>query len=104
MYFKRIFLLQIIFFITVSCGKSKTTLSEIDIVYEENQMLFKKKSKRFTGLVFEYYNDKQPKVEINVVNGLKDGIFRQYYENGKLQVESKFKKGKPTLNISKVCN
>jgi len=57
-------------------------------------MLFKKKSKRFTGLVFEYYNDKQPKVEINVVNGLKDGIFSQYYENGKLQVESKFKKGK----------
>ncbi len=94
MYFKRIFLLQIIFFITVSCGKSKTTLSEIDIVYEENQMFFIKNSKRFTGLVLEYYNDKKPKVEINVINGLKDWIFSQYYENGKLQVESKFKKGK----------
>ena len=93
MFFKRIFFL-IFLLITISCRNSKTSFSEIDIVYEENQMLFIKETERFTGLVLEYYNDKQPKAEINIIDGLKDGIFRQYYENGELQVESKFKKGK----------
>jgi antitoxin component YwqK of YwqJK toxin-antitoxin module len=94
-FLKRLSILYITFLFLISCSKSKVTINEIDIVYENEQMLFKKNSKLFTGLIFEYYddNDDDIKIEINVINGLKDGVFKQYYRNGKIQVESKFNRG-----------
>ena len=68
-------------------------MNEIDIVYDNKQMLFKKNSKLYTGLIFEHYDNDGIKIEINVINGLKDGFFKQYYRSGKIQVESNFKKG-----------
>ena len=93
MFLKRLIITNIIFLSIISCSKSKTTLSEVDIVFDNKQMLFKKKSKPYTGLVIEYYDNDIIKTEINVIDGLKDGVFKQYDENGELQVESKFKKG-----------
>ena len=93
MFLKRFLIINITFLSILSCSKSKTTLSEVDIVYENEQMLFKKKSKPYTGLVFENYDENHIKTEISVIDGLKDGVFKQYYRSGKIQVQSKFKKG-----------
>ena len=93
MFLKRFLIINITFLSILSCSKSKTTLSEVDIVYENEQMLFKKKSKLYTGLVFENYDENHIKTEISVIDGLKDGVFKQYYRSGKIQVQSKFKKG-----------
>ena len=93
MFLKRFLIINITFLSILSCSKSKTTLSEVDIVYENEQMLFKKKSKLYTGLVFENYDENHIKTEISVIDGINDGVFKQYYRSGKVQVESKFKKG-----------
>ena len=96
MFLKRFLIINIIFLSAVSCSKSKTTLDEVDIVFDNKQMLFKKNSKTYTGLVIEYYDINHIKTEINLIDGLKDGAFKQYYRNGKIQVESKFNKGELT--------
>ena len=70
----------------ISCSNSKTTLSEVDIVYDNEQMLFTKKSKLYTGLVIEHYDDNHIKTEISVIDGINDGVFKQYYRSGKVQV------------------
>lgn len=90
---KRFLIIYITFLSVISCSKSKTTLREVDIVFDNKQMLFKKKSKPYTGLVLEHYDNNHIKTKINLIDGLKDGVFKQYYISGKIQVESKFKKG-----------
>ena len=92
-FLKRFLIINITFLSIISCSKSKTTLSELDIVYDNKQMLFKKKSKLYTGLVVEHYNNNNIKTEINIIDGLKDGGFKQYYRSGKVQVETKFRNG-----------
>ena len=72
MFLKRFLITYITFLFLISCSKSKVAMNEIDIVYDNKQMLFKKNSKLYTGLIFEHYDNDGIKIEINVINGLKD--------------------------------
>ena len=50
--------------------------------------------KPFTGSVQKLYDNKQVAIEGKVVNGLREGEWKWYYDNGKLKRTSIYKHGK----------
>jgi len=98
--------LPIILFILSSCGEDSVKKTRLDIseVYVKNDTLFLKSSfwnriflnnldKKFTGIVFEKYENGKMKFESTYVNGEAAGIQRGYFENGKLKIETTYVKG-----------
>ena len=57
-------------------------------------MLFTKNSKPYSGQIIELHDNKQIKIEMEVLNGLKNGNINQYYRSGKIQTHSNFINGK----------
>ena len=50
------------------------------------------KGNPFTGILFDTFEDGKISLELNLVNGLKEGFTTSFYKNGKVKVESFFKK------------
>jgi antitoxin component YwqK of YwqJK toxin-antitoxin module len=49
---------------------------------------------KFTGVVFENYDNDKLKNEWNIKEGLQDGAFLEYYENGQLNEQINWVSGK----------
>lgn len=90
----RKFTSYIFLLIIISCGKTKTEMNDIEIIFDNELMIFKKNSKPYTGSIVEYHNNNRVKIEIKVLNGLKNGNIKQFYASGKKQTNSNFKNGK----------
>ena len=80
--------------IIISCGKTKTEMNDIEIIFDNELMIFNKNSKPYTGSIVEYHNNNRVKIEMKVLNGLKNGNIKQFYASGKKQTHSNFKNGK----------
>ena len=78
----------------LSCGKSKTNISDIEIIFENNLISFTKDSKPFSGIIIELHDNNQIKMEMEVLNGFKNGNVVQYFSSGKTQTHSNFNNGK----------
>ena len=81
-------------FLFIYCGNPKTDLSDVEIIFDNNLMLFTKNSKPYSGKIIEHHDNKQIKIEMEVLNGLKNGNINQYYRSGKIQTHSNFINGK----------
>ena len=81
MFYLRISLKYLFFLFIISCSKSEMLMSDIDINFDNKQVSFSKNSKLYTGVILEYYDNKQIKIEINVINGLKEGYVKQFHKN-----------------------
>ena len=90
----RKYLIYLFLFLFIYCGKTKTDLSDVEIIFENNLMLFTKNSKPYSGQIIELHDNKEIKLEMEVLNGLKNGNINQYYRSGKIQTHSNFIHGK----------
>ena len=81
-------------FLIIYCGNPKTDLSDVEIIFDNNLLLFTKNSKPYSGRIIELHDNKQIKIEMEVLNGLKNGNIKQYYRSGKIQTLSNFRNGK----------
>jgi antitoxin component YwqK of YwqJK toxin-antitoxin module len=64
---------------------------------DRDGLMFEPKGeKSFTGTYFIYWNDgnEQQKEAINYKNGVLDGLYTKWYENGQKSLEANFKNGK----------
>ena len=68
-------------------------ISKIEITFNGKKTFFKKNSEAYTGDINEYYDDGKVKMEMSVLNGFKEGLFKQFHTNGNLQTQSNFIKG-----------
>ena len=91
---KSTFLIYLIILMNLSCGKSKTNISDIEIIFENNLISFTKDSKPFSGIIIELHDNNQIKMEMEVLNGFKNGNVVQYFSSGKTQTHSIFNNGK----------
>jgi len=90
----RILNIYLSLFILISCVESKTDFRDVEIIFDNNMILFTKNSKPYTGRIIEFHDNKQIKIEMRVLNGLKNGDIKQYYRSGKIQTLSNFRNGK----------
>jgi len=56
-YLKYLFL-----FLFIYCGNTKTDLSDVEIIFDNNLMLFTKNSKPYSGRIIELHENKQIKI------------------------------------------
>lgn len=63
-----------------------------EVVLKDGQ--FYKKGMLYSGSYTEYYENGNPKIDLNIKNGLEDGIVTTYYENGNKQEQRSFTEGK----------
>ena len=68
----RKFTSYIFLLIIISCGKTKTEMNDIEIIFDNELMIFNKNSKPYTGSIVEYHNNNRVKIEMKVLNGLKN--------------------------------
>ena len=69
-----------------------------DIAHEKKAfktavVIFKKVFPPKTGLFKEYYENGKLKSETNYADGKKDGPYKEFHENGQLKLEANFKAG-----------
>ena len=57
-------------------------------------------SKLFNGIGFDLYSNGNPKEEINYKDGKKDGLYKEWNENGRLYNEKKYNSGNHRLVYS----
>jgi antitoxin component YwqK of YwqJK toxin-antitoxin module len=81
----------------VILGKSE----DFENLEEKNGVMITKATQQpFTGIAVDYYprslisNTRGIKIKIDYKNGIKDGIIREFYENGKPSIETVIKAGK----------
>jgi len=80
----------IIFLFLISCGKQEVHESSLEM---RDSLIYKKgEMKPFTGHEKALIQDKV--IEYDVVNGIKQGDFKLYFPNGKLQIEGIVDKNK----------
>jgi len=81
---KRFSLLLGIIFLTIFSAYSQK-IKEIDGVYYKG-------SKPFTGQHVTYHENGKQKIELNLTDGLKDGIVKVFFENGVINEIRSYKK------------
>ena len=99
---KKVKVLFMVIFILLfaSCGKPR----EVNIKDTEEKdgiTYVKGESKGFTGIIKDYYDNENLKIEATFKNGKEDGILKGYYPNGNLLIEDTYKDGKES-GISKI--
>ena len=52
------------------------------------------KGKPLTGICFQLFENLKVEYEIEMIEGLKDGMFTEYYENGKIKIQTQYSKDK----------
>lgn len=92
---KKVKVLFMVIFILLfaSCGKPR----EVNIKDTEEKdgiTYVKGESKGFTGIIKDYYDNENLKIEMTFKAGKKDGSSKIYYENGNLKVEGNYKDNK----------
>ena len=83
---KRFSLLIGIIFLTIFSAYSQD-IKEINGVYYNGSI-------PYTGKHISRFEDGKPKIELNLTNGLKDGIVKVYFENGGINEIRSYKKNK----------
>ena len=82
-YFRSLLLLTVTFVSLVCSSEKQIDESKLqirnEIAYEVNQ------EKPFTGKVVKYYENSQKASEIYYTNGVQEGLFVEYYENGQIK-------------------
>jgi antitoxin component YwqK of YwqJK toxin-antitoxin module len=94
-------LVLLLFLFLFSCSKSRTKAAgEIllsEVIYEENGIYYKLaapgKKPTYTGPCEFYYSDSRVKGTVNVVNGVPDGEWKYFHENGAKKYTLFFEKG-----------
>jgi antitoxin component YwqK of YwqJK toxin-antitoxin module len=70
----------------------KMELNEFDIELDGQVEVFYHDSKKYNGIIFEYFNDRIAS-EFEIKNGIKNGIEKIYFENGNIESISEYKNG-----------
>jgi antitoxin component YwqK of YwqJK toxin-antitoxin module len=81
---KRFSMLFAFIFFTI-CSVYSQDIKEIDGVYYKG-------STPYTGKYFASFENGKPKIEINLIDGLKDGVTKVYFETGELNEIRSYKK------------
>ncbi len=92
---KKIKVLFVVIFVLLfaSCGKPREV--NYDDTEERDGITYVKgESKSFTGVVKDYYDNENLKIEATFKNGKEDGSLKGYYPNGNLLIEDTYKDGK----------
>jgi|GEM_PF-2465852 antitoxin component YwqK of YwqJK toxin-antitoxin module len=76
-------------------GKLMPSHSYDDIFTRAGVVYLKSDSSLFSGKVWDWYDNKQPRSEWNYIGGIIHGVQRSWYKNGHRETEAKFKDGKP---------
>ncbi len=87
-------LLTIAFFCSIPLIQAQHTV-DLDDLIEIDEVLYEVDAKEgFTGIAVSYYDNFQKEVEINYVDGIKEGLSTFWYESGAKEATSYWKEGK----------
>ena len=63
-------------------------------IIEKDGMYYNEKSEPFTGVHFEHFKDGSVKMEVNITDGVLDGITKVYHLEGTVHEQRSYKNGK----------
>ena len=89
----KISILIISLILIYSCVDKKTTLNQVKINIKDDKMFFEKKSKPYSGVLYEFYDNGIVKMKMNINNGIIDGYVYQYFKNGNVETKAFFENG-----------
>ncbi len=92
---KALFIFSLLsFFAMTTLGQNVVDVSKTKKITEKGMEITTFEGKPFTGFLTEAYLNGSPKTWITVNNGLADGLWQEWFENGKLKYNAYWKAGK----------
>ncbi len=81
-----------IFILFNSCQQKPFNFKQLEM--REGVFYYKKTNNIFSGKTIGYFDDSTKKIEGEIVNGLQQGTWRQWFENGQIREICNYKNGK----------
>ena len=89
---KKVLLISLL--LIVGCGSDTIKLESNNLIDRGGLMYAPNDDEPFTGIVFDFYENGEKKLDGNYRKGLMNGKWTYYYENGQKKVEAMMKDGK----------
>ena len=86
--FRFCILFTLIFLFITLIAKAEREIKYVDseirngIIYSKNEKI------SYNGVIKDYYKNSNLKYSLELKNGIEEGVFKQYYENGVLEIEA----------------